>query len=264
LGIIPGLNFTGERVMAGFIKIAHRGASGNFPENTRLAFEKAIDARADMIELDCQLSQDGHVVVFHDERLLRTARARGMVREKSLEELKKLDIGAWKKKAFRGQRILTLEETLEIVAGKVDLCLDIKQFVGSQPGIEIKLLFILSHYSYLDQTIFSSFNYSCLARIRELAPEARIGLIHGSGVKEDPFAVADEIGAASIHVQREFASRNFLERAWEAGLDVHVWTVNDPRDMQAFSSLGVQGLVSDFPERFLKLRWKSSYSAASD
>ena len=250
--------------MAGFIKIAHRGASGNFPENSQLAFEKAIAARADMIELDCQLSKDGHVVIFHDERLRRTARARGMVREKSLEELKKLDIGVWKKKAFRGQRILTLEETLETVAGKVDLCLDVKQFAGSQPGIEIKLLFILSHYGYLDQTIFSSFNYSCLARIRELAPEARIGLIHGAGVTENPFAVAEEIGAASIHIQREFASRTFLEQAWEAGLDVHVWTVNDPLDMQTLSSLGVQGLVSDFPERFLKLRWKPWYSAASD
>ena len=249
--------------MAGFIRIAHRGASGNFPENTRLAFEKAIDARADMIELDCQLSRDGHVVVFHDERLLRTARVRGIVREKTLEELKKFDIGPWKKRAFRGQRILTLEETLEIVAGKADLCLDIKQFPGSQPGIEIKLLFILTHYSYLDQTIFSSFNYSCLARVRELAPEARIGLIHGAGVRENPFAVAAEMGAASIHVQREFASREFLEQAWEAGLDVHVWTVNSPQDMQTFSSLGVQGLISDFPERFLALKRKSSYGAAS-
>jgi glycerophosphoryl diester phosphodiesterase len=190
------------------------------------------------------------VVVFHDERLLRIARVRGTLNEKTLEELKKLDVGAWKKEAFRGQRILTLEETLEIVAGKVDLCLDIKQFLGSQPGIEIKLLFILSHYDYLDQTIFSSFDYSCLTRVRELAPEARIGLIHGAGVKENPFIVAKEVGAASIHVQREFASREFLERAWETGLDIYVWTVNSPRDMENFSSLGVQGLISDFPERF--------------
>jgi len=249
--------------MARFSRIAHRGASGNFPENTRLAFEKAIAAQADMIEIDCQLTLDGHVVVFHDERLLRTARVRGRVREKTLEELKKLDIGLWKKRIFRGQRILTLEETLEIVAGKVDLCLDIKQFPGSQPGIEIKLLFILSHYSYLDQTIFSSFDYSCLARVRALAPEARIGLLHGTGIKENPFAVAAEMGAASIHVQRELASREFLGQAWEAGLDVHIWTINSLREMQTFSSLGVQGLISDFPERFLALRRKSSYSAAS-
>ncbi|HTN69929.1 MAG TPA: glycerophosphodiester phosphodiesterase family protein [Methylomirabilota bacterium] len=240
--------------MAGFIKIAHRGASGNFPENTRLAFEQAIEARADMIELDCQLSEDGHVVVFHDERLMRTARVRGMVSDKTLEQLKELDIGSWKKRSFRGERILTLEEVLDVIAGKTDLCLDIKQFARSQPGIEIKLLFILSHYDYLDQTIFSSFDYACLTRIRELAPEARIGLIHGASVKADPFAVAVGLGAASIHVQKECATRDFLDRAWEAGLDVHVWTVNEVRDMQKFASLGVQGLVSDFPERFGKLR----------
>src|SRR5918996_4275416 len=104
--------------MAGFTKIAHRGASGNFPENTRLAFEKAIEARVNMIELDCQLSSDGHVVVFHDEGLNRTAGVRGKVRGKTLEELKKLDVGRWKKKAFKGERILTLEEVLEVIAGK--------------------------------------------------------------------------------------------------------------------------------------------------
>ena len=82
--------------MPGFKKIAHRGASGQYPENTRLAFVKAIEAGVDMIELDCQMTQDGHVVVFHDERLTRTASARGTVTSKTLEYLKKLDIGQWR------------------------------------------------------------------------------------------------------------------------------------------------------------------------
>ena len=73
--------------MVAFVKVAHRGASGNFPENTQLAFEKAIEAGVDMIEMDCQLTRDGHVVVFHDERLRRTAGASGTVRSKSLEQL---------------------------------------------------------------------------------------------------------------------------------------------------------------------------------
>ena len=91
--------------MANFIKIAHRGSSGSYPENTRLAFEKALEAGADMIEMDCQLSKDGHVVVFHDERLNRTAKVKGYVKGKTLKQLKKLDVGAWCKRSFKGQRI---------------------------------------------------------------------------------------------------------------------------------------------------------------
>jgi glycerophosphoryl diester phosphodiesterase len=239
--------------VAGFKKIAHRGASGEYPESTRLALLKAIEARADMIEIDCQMTRDGHVVVFHDEKLQRTAGVRGAVKDKTLEQLKKLDVGRWRKKSYRGERILTLEEALETLRGSADLCLEIKSYPGSLPGIEIKVLFTLSHYEYLDRTILSSFDYRCLARIRELAPEAAIGLIFGAGVHEDPFTAAQRLGAVSIHVQKELASRHFFERAWQDGLDVYVWTVNETREMETFASMGAQGLISDFPNRFWKL-----------
>ena len=239
--------------MAGFKKIAHRGASGQFPENTRLAFAKAIAAGVDMIELDCQMSRDGHVVVFHDEQLRRTTGARGPLRGKTLEQLKKLDIGQWRKKSFRGERILTLEEALEVLAGQADLCLEIKNFPKSLPGIEIKILFILSHYDYLDRTIVASFDYRSLGRVRELAPEASLGLLFGKGVREDPFEAARRLAPKSIHVQKDLATREFFAAAWEEGLDVYVWTVNELRDMRAFVAMGVQGLISDFPEKFHKL-----------
>jgi len=240
--------------MANFKNIAHRGASGEFPENSRLAFEKAIEAHADMIEMDCQLTQDGHVVVFHDERLTRTAGVRGAVRTKNLAQLKALDIGQWRKKAFAGERMLTLEEAVDVIADKAALCLEIKSFPNSPPGIEIKTLVILSHYDYLDRTILSSFDYRVLARVRELAPETVLGVICGSRKGPDPIAAAKELGALSIHVRKDLASRAFLTRAWDDGLDVYVWTVNEPRDMEAFAALGVQGLISDFPERLAKLR----------
>ena len=244
--------------MATFTKIAHRGASGNFPENTALAFEKAIEARADMIEMDCQLSQDGHVVIFHDERLGRTAGARGRLKDKTLDQLKTLDVGQWRKKSYKGERILTLEEVLEIIGGRADLCLDIKHFPDGPAGIEIKLLFIVSRYDYLDRTIFSSIDHRCLSRVRELAPEARLGVIVDAPTKADPFAVTEELAAASVHIEKDLASREFFEKAWERRLDVHVWTVNEVRDMEKFVSWGVQGIVSDFPEKFWKLKWKSS------
>jgi glycerophosphoryl diester phosphodiesterase len=241
--------------MTALKRIAHRGASGEYPENTRLAFVKAIEARADIIELDCQMTRDGHIVIFHDESLMRTAGVRGTVKNRTLEQLKRLDVGQWKNRFHRGERILTLEEALETIGGKADLCLEIKSYPGSAPGIELKILFTLSHYDYLDRTILSSFDYRCLARVRDLAPETSIGVIFGSNnVKENPFDAVKDLGAASIYVQKELASRNFLEQAWQEGLDVHVWTVNAVRDLEVFAAMGVQGLVSDFPGRLWKLR----------
>ena len=240
--------------MAGWKNIAHRGASGAYPENTRLAFAKAIEAGADLIELDCQLSRDGHVVVFHDENLRRTAKTRGSVQSKTLAELKKLDVGRWRKMAFRGERILTLEEALETFAGQVNLCLEIKTYPRSLRGIELKILFILSHYDYLDRTIVSSLDYSSLERIRELAPEISIGILCTNSQRGDPLQAARQLSATSLHVQKSIATREFLARAWNEGLDVYVWTVNDLREMETFASSGVQGIISDFPERLARLK----------
>ncbi|HEY2988437.1 MAG TPA: glycerophosphodiester phosphodiesterase family protein [Candidatus Binatia bacterium] len=240
--------------MANFIKVAHRGSSGSYPENSRVAIEKAIETGVDMVEVDCQLCKDGHVVVFHDERLQRTAGAKGYVRGKTLKELRRLDIGAWFKKSFKGERILTLEEVLEILDGKVALNLDVKS--AGLGGIELKLLFILSHYDYLERSIFSSFDYRLLQRIRELAPESRIAILHGAGIKENPFQLAREVGAESLHVQKELATLPLLERAAQLGLKTLVWTVNDLREMEKFLALGVDGIISDFPEKFWKIRQK--------
>lgn len=240
--------------MANFIKIAHRGSSGSYPENTRLAFEKAIEAGADMIEMDCRLSKDGHVVVIHDDRLDRTARAKGFVKGKTLRQLKKLDVGAWLKKSFKGERIQTLEEILEIVSGKVEINLEIKSVLHGPLGIELKVLFIVSHFDYLERTIFSSFDYQSLRRLRELAPDVRIGVLCGAGIKDNPFQAAREMNAYSLHIQREFATPHFLEEARELGLKSFVWTVNEAKEMEKFLSLGVDGIISDFPEKFWKIK----------
>jgi len=240
--------------MADFIKIAHRGSSGSYPENTRLAFEKAIEAGADMIEMDCRLSKDGHVVVIHDDRLDRTARAKGFVKGKTLRQLKKLDVGAWLKKSFKGERIQTLEEILEIVSGKVEINLEIKSVLHGPLGIELKVLFIVSHFDYLERAIFSSFDYQSLRRLRELAPDVRIGVLYGAGSKDNPFQAAREMNAYSLHIQREFATPHFLEEARELGLKSFVWTVNEVKEMEKFLSLGVDGIISDFPEKFWKIK----------
>jgi len=242
--------------MNSFIRVAHRGSSGTCPENTRAAIEKALDSGVEMVEVDCQLSKDGHVVVFHDERLARTARAKGFVRSKTLKDLKKLDVGGWFKKSFKGERILTLEEVLDLLDGRADLNIDIKGDSHGSLGIELKLLFIVSHYDYLDRTVFSSFDHRILRRVRELAPDTRLGVLHGAGMKENPFQLARELGAESIHLQKELATAPMIERAAEAGLKTLVWTVNEVAEMEKLLKVGVDGIFSDYPEKFWKIRRK--------
>ncbi|MGH7828946.1 MAG: glycerophosphodiester phosphodiesterase, partial [Candidatus Binatia bacterium] len=248
--------FQQDEPMINFIKVAHRGASGSCPENTRLAFEKALEARADMIEMDCQLSQDGQVVVIHDERLDRTARVKGWVKGKTLRQLKKLDVGAWFKKSFRGERILTLEEAMEIVAGRADVVIDIKQVAKGPLGIELKILFILSAYSYLGRAVISSSDYRTLRRVRELAPRAQIGIIYGPSTRDNALLAVKELKAHSIHIEKSLATPTLLEQASRLGLTTFVWTVNEVTEMQKFLSLGIDGIISDYPEKFWKIRLK--------
>lgn len=242
--------------MAGFIKIAHRGSSGSYPENTRIAFEKAIEARSDVVEMDCQLSKDGHIVVFHDERLNRTAKTNGSVKGKTLKQLKSLDVGRWFKKSFQGEKILTLEEAMKIVAGKADVNLDIKHIPKGPLGIELKILFTLSHFDYFERSILSSFELRTLQRIRELAPEARLGVLSRKGVKDDPIQTAWKLRAYSLHLHMDCASGDLIQQASDLGLKTFIWTVNDVREMEKFLALGVDGIVSDFPEKFWKIRQK--------
>ena len=240
--------------MIPLIKIAHRGSSGTYPENTSLAFEKAIEAGSDMLEMDCRLSKDGHVVILHDERLDRVAGGRGTVQGKTIQQLKKLDVGAWFKKKFKGQRVLTLEEVIEVVNGRVDLNLDIKSVHRGSLGIEIRILFVLTHYNYLGRTILSSFDYRSLRRARELAPEARIGLLYDANVKEDPFRTAKELKADCLQVHKDLVTSDFLEKTARSGLRTFVWTVNEVVEMEKFLAMGVDGIISDFPERFWKIK----------
>jgi glycerophosphoryl diester phosphodiesterase len=199
--------------MIHFTKIAQRGSSGSYPENTRIAFERAIEAGVDMLALDCRISKDGHVVILRDEGLSHFKGGTGTVQGKTIRQLKKLDAGIGFRKQFKDQRILTLEEVMEIATRRVELNLDIKPARRGPLGIEIRILFVLSHYDYLGRTIVSSADYRALRRVRELAPEARIGVVYRVGVREDPFQAARELAAESLHVEKDFMTPEVVERS---------------------------------------------------
>ena len=254
IGFDPSLRYD-ARVLerSRLLRIAHRGASGHCPENTRAAFLRAIELGAEMIELDCQMTRDGAVVVVHDERLDRTTNGKGRVRDHTLREVKTLDAGSWFGPAFAGEEVLTLEEAIEILRGKVELNLEIKG--EDAPGrLEIQCVGIVRSLRFFDKTVFSSFEPPRMRLVRDLAEDARIGVLMDDGMPwQQGLALAAELDAEALHPARSLAEAGRVATAHEHDLEVRVWPVNRPNDMESLMTMGVDGIFTDFPDRLLAL-----------
>lgn len=248
-------------------RFAHRGASGTNPENTMLAFRAALEHGAEGFELDIHQTADGEIVVFHDDTLGRTTDGTGTVRERTLADLRGFDAGfrfspdAGRSFPFRGREvgIPTLQEVLEAFP-EVPLILEIKQ---SHPPLEEDLARLLREERAGGRCLVFSLEQAPLTRYRDLEPEQPTGFGPddvsdflrrlGSDAWDDyrPPAVAFAVPVTWHGTQ--IVSRPFVDAAHGFGCEVYVWTVNDPREMESLLELGVDGLITDFPERLSQL-----------
>ena len=230
------------------LKIAHRGASGTFPENTVCAFRAAIDAGAEMCELDVQLSRDGAIVVIHDETVERTTDGKGEVAELTLEELKRLDAGAkFKGGAVKGERIPTLDEVFSVTSGKCGLNIELKA-----GGLEHQVAQIMQARNALADSIVSSFDWEYLKNIQQLHFNIRVGLL----AEEKPVDLmmnAVAMRAHSINPRWDMVTSDLCKAAHERGLKVYTWTVDADARMRALIACGVDGIMTNYPERLRKV-----------
>ena len=202
------------------LNIAHRGASGTFPENTLSAFRGAIDAGADMCELDVQLTRDGAVTVIHDETVNRTTDGNGEVADLTLAEIKELDAGArFKDGAIRDERIPTLDEVFAATHGRCGLNVEIKA-----DGLEHLVTAIMQAHDALDDSIVSSFNWNYLAKIRTIHSHIRVGLLAEKPVDLMMGAVA--MRAHAINPRFDMVTADLCKAAHQRGLMVYTWTVD--------------------------------------
>jgi glycerophosphoryl diester phosphodiesterase len=235
-----------------FLGLAHRGASGRAPENTHAAFAAALDLGAAAIELDCQLSADGELVVIHDETLERTTNGRGPVGDRTAAELAVLDAGAWFAPEFRGERIPRLADVLAQLRGRATLNVEIKS-ARDLGVIEAKLAAVVQAEDARDWVVFSSFHPEAVRAMRTVAPWARLGVLCDRDPRPDFFALAADVNAELLIPGRRWVDARVVEEAHVRGLRVWVWTVNEPGEMRRLLALGVDAIFSDYPERFAGL-----------
>lgn len=227
--------------------IAHRGASGYTPENTMAAFERAVQLGAGFIETDLHLTRDARFVAIHDDTLERTSNGRGPVRDHTLAELRALDVGLWYDRQFAGQQIPTLEEILAF-ARKHDVVFYLEIKHGAAWGMDHALVGALQNAENAARTVVISFDPSTLAPLPKLDPGIMMGLLVD---KAQPNLVkaATELGARQLCPRANLITRELVDRAHAADLQVVAWTVNDPGQMRSLIQTGVDGIMTDRPDR---------------
>lgn len=233
--------------------IAHRGASGDAPENTLAAFRLAMDSGADMIELDLHRSKDGALVVCHDSKLYRTARVKKTIQQLTLKELKRLDVGSWFHPRFSGETIPTLEEVLELTTNRIRLNIEIKEGSSLYPGIEKRLIELLESFRMIGSVLVSSFDYHALDAVRAINPEVAIGLLAERGDIKHLIRKASGLSASSLNLYTKIAAPKSVQEAHRHGLQVYVYTVNQVRLMNYYLLMGVDGVFTNFPDRMAQL-----------
>jgi glycerophosphoryl diester phosphodiesterase len=228
--------------------IAHRGASGTRPENTLAAFRRAAELGAHMVELDVQLTRDREVVVVHDWTLERTTDGRGAVSAHTLAAIRRLDAGAWFGAGFRGERVPTLAEVLDSVALPVNV--ELKP-IGDD-GLEARTLGVVEAAGAVGRVVFSSFAPTALERLRSLSPAVELAVLWETAPVAAAVRLAERVRARALHLRKDAATPATRAAAAAAGLRIRVWTVNAPAEFDRLAGDPIDGVFTDYPERFLQ------------
>lgn len=227
--------------------IGHRGASGHLPENTLPAFEKAIEMQADGVELDIWPDRSGEPVVIHDEDVSRTTKHKGKVTAMLREDLEPLGIP-------------TYAQVLAVAEGKLMVFTELKGSKEDRVGAAIKTAVESGKWSYSQLPVIG-FDHAQLGRVKKAYPDIRIGLSFSKKMLESvpadkrvTYMVAKASGmhASGINPQYAEVTKELVEAAHAAGLSVNVWTVNSDAGFDKMLALGVDSIMTDYPDRLHK------------
>ncbi len=222
---------------------AHRGASGNFPENTLLAMKMAIERGADFSELDVQESSDGILVLYHDKNLKRTSGISGNLWEIPYDSLEKLEAGNWFDPSFRGEPIPKLIDVMNAVKGKMKLNIELKMN-GHQKQLTEKVVQMVVENNFVSDCIITSFDLEAVDKVKRLNQDIKAGYILGR-MPQDKDIFNSDIDLLSV--SGKMVNKYLIEKAHSHSLEVHVWTVNKKEDMITLIELGVDNIITDYP-----------------
>lgn len=226
--------------------VAHRGASGEAPENTLAAYRRALAIGVDAVELDVHLTADGEPIVIHDFALGRTVPGSEPVGELTLAALRHLDAGRWFGAAFAGERLPTLAEALNVLR-PVRVIVEIKNGPTYYRGIADRVVAEVRNARHPAVTV-SSFDHPVLLEVARLAHDLPTAVLY-SARPIDPVRMARDARARFLHPQWTHVTPDMVAAAHAAGLEVETWTVDDPAYVARMVDAGVDAVMSNYPDR---------------
>jgi len=230
--------------------VAHRGASGTHPENTIAAFGRALEIGVDMVEFDVRHTADGVAVLMHDETPDRTTSASGgrKVEEMSSDEIRALDAGGWKGERFRGERVPTFADALDFFAPHGVL---LNIHVKASPSAEQleALIREIKARGMTSRAYIAPDDAESIPLVRRLSPQINFILLDRGGSDDEYIRTARNLKVATLQPNRRRMSRGFMDAVHRAGMRANVFFADEPEEMRRFIEMGVDGILTNFPER---------------
>lgn len=234
--------------------IAHRGASGEAPENTLAAFQLALEQGCDAIELDIHLSADGQLIVCHDDDIRRTTSGEGLIGKMTADELKQFDAGIKFHETYAGETIPLLDEVFDLVPDHIVINVEIKNIPMYYSGIENKLLELLVKRQRLNSVVVSSFDHRHIEKLKRMNSDVQVGLLyHARLAHHRKYAESLAVPIYSLHPNFETLDEADVHDANEHGLNIYPFTVNREEDMKKLIEWGISGLITDYPGKLRAL-----------
>lgn len=232
-----------------FIIYAHRGASAYAPENTKVAFEKAIELKANGIELDLQKTKDGKIVIFHDNYINKKSNGTGKIEEYTYQELLELDFGIWFDNKYKNEKIVLFEDFARDYLDK-DLTFAIELKVL---GIEKETLEIINKYKVHNNIYITSFLYEALANVRKIDPNIKLSWLIEDRISKENIEKLLRINGNQICPKASLVSKEDIEIANNNGLGVRLWEIDNEEIMKKVYKLNIEGMTVNFPDKLIKL-----------
>lgn len=232
--------------------VAHRGASGTFPENTLVSFKEAIRLDVESIEFDVHLSRDYELIIIHDGSVDRTTDGSGKIEDLTLGDIKKLDAGSKVGSQFAGERIPILSETLDIMPENIRLNIHVKAYPTTRNIVTQKVIDELVKYDVLDSAFFTS-DAETVKLVKNINPDVTICNL--SGQNGDTYVnFSKELGSFIIQPGHQITTAKLVEDAHANNMEVNVFYADEEKDMLALIEMGVDGILTNYPERLKALR----------